>query len=94
MQCFFKALCYAATKLTSEIGNAFARHFTPLSPWRGAGGEAYLPSFLPIFCWCYAERLFESVVETRSVLEATAFGNILDGKFVFRFEQQLGLLHL
>ena len=30
----------------------------------GLGGEAYLPSFLPIFCWCYAERLFESVVET------------------------------
>ncbi len=49
MQCFFKALCYAATKLTSEIGNAFAKHFTPLSPWRGVGGEAYLPSFLPIF---------------------------------------------
>ena len=34
-------ICYAATKLINEICNAIVRHFTPLSPWRGVGGEAF-----------------------------------------------------
>ena len=33
-------ICYAATKLISEKCNATTRHITPLSPWRGVGGEA------------------------------------------------------
>jgi len=34
-------ICYAATKLISEKCSAIARHITPLSPWRGVGGEAF-----------------------------------------------------
>ena len=32
--------CDATTKLISEKCNFTARHTTPLSPWRGVGGEA------------------------------------------------------
>ena len=45
MQCFFKALCYAATKLTSEIGNAFTRHFTPSPLGEGLGVRLIYPLF-------------------------------------------------
>ena len=41
IQGFCKTLCYAAAKLINEICNVITRHITPLSPWRGAGGEAF-----------------------------------------------------
>ena len=36
-------ICYTTTKLINKKCNAIARHITPLSPWRGAGGEAFFP---------------------------------------------------
>ncbi len=41
--------CDATTKLISEKCNATTKHITPLSPWRGAGGEASCGAVLGLF---------------------------------------------
>gem|GEM_PF-2993105 len=61
---FLQGIMLCSHKVNKRNRQCFCKAFHSPLPLERGWGEAYLPSFLPIFCWRYAERLFESVVET------------------------------